>query len=36
MRLGGLDMPVPFSKALEEVYMPKRRLAGVLEHLLAY
>ena len=36
MRLGGLDMPVPFSKALEEIYMPKRRLAGALRQLLAY
>jgi 2-oxoisovalerate dehydrogenase E1 component len=36
MRLGGLDMPVPFSKALEEIYMPKRRLLGALEQLLAY
>jgi 2-oxoisovalerate dehydrogenase E1 component len=36
VRLGGLDMPVPFSKALEEIYMPKRRLAGALDQLLAY
>ena len=36
MRLGGLDMPVPFSKALEEIYMPRRRLVSSLEQLLAY
>lgn len=36
MRLGGLDIPVPFSKALEDLYMPKRRLAGALRRLLAY
>jgi 2-oxoisovalerate dehydrogenase E1 component len=35
-RLGGLDIPVPFSKALEEIYMPKRRVMGALEQLLAY
>jgi 2-oxoisovalerate dehydrogenase E1 component len=36
MRLGGLDMPVPFSKALEEIYMPRRRLIASLQGLLAY
>ena len=36
MRLGGLDIPIPFSKALEEIYMPKRRLADALERLIAY
>jgi 2-oxoisovalerate dehydrogenase E1 component len=36
MRLGGLDMPVPFSKALEEIYMPRQRLRGALANLLAY
>jgi 2-oxoisovalerate dehydrogenase E1 component len=36
MRLGGLDIPVPFSKALEEIYMPKSRVLGALQHLLAY
>jgi 2-oxoisovalerate dehydrogenase E1 component len=36
MRLGGLDTPVPFSKTLEEIYMPKRRLVSTLEQLLAY
>jgi 2-oxoisovalerate dehydrogenase E1 component len=35
-RLGGLDMPVPFSKALEEVYSPKGRLLRALRDLLAY
>ena len=35
-RLGGLDIPVPFSKALEEIYMPKRRLVDALRRLLAY
>jgi 2-oxoisovalerate dehydrogenase E1 component len=34
LRLGGLDMPVPFSKALEEVFMPKARLLGTLRGLL--
>jgi 2-oxoisovalerate dehydrogenase E1 component len=36
MRLGGLDIPVPFSKALEEIYMPKRRLIETIEKLLKY
>ncbi len=36
MRLGGLDMPVPFSKALEEIYMPRRRLLPALQRLLSY
>ena len=36
MRLGGLDIPIPFSKALEEIYMPKRRLLASLQGLLAY
>jgi 2-oxoisovalerate dehydrogenase E1 component len=36
MRLGGLDMPVPFSKALEDIYRPKRRVEGALQQLLAY
>jgi 2-oxoisovalerate dehydrogenase E1 component len=34
-RLGGLDMPVPFSKALEEIFMPKARLLDTLRRLLA-
>jgi len=33
-RLGGLDIPVPFSKHLEELYMPKGRLMGALRRLL--
>jgi 2-oxoisovalerate dehydrogenase E1 component len=33
-RVGGLDMPVPFSKALEEIYMPKTRLLEALRRLL--
>ena len=36
MRLGGLDMPVPFSKALEEIYMPRQRLLPALRRLLSY
>jgi len=32
-RLGGLDMPVPFSKALEELFMPKARLLDALRRL---
>jgi 2-oxoisovalerate dehydrogenase E1 component len=36
MRLGGLDLPVPFSKALEEIHMPRRRLLGALRDLIAY
>jgi pyruvate/2-oxoglutarate/acetoin dehydrogenase E1 component len=35
-RLGALDMPVPFSKALEEVYSPRPRLLSSLRDLLAY
>jgi 2-oxoisovalerate dehydrogenase E1 component len=35
-RLGGLDIPIPFSKALEEVFMPKARLLPALRDLLAY
>ncbi len=34
VRLGGLDMPVPFSKALEEIFMPKARLLDTLRGLL--
>ncbi len=34
-RVGGLDMPVPFSKALEEIFMPKARLLATLRRLLA-
>jgi 2-oxoisovalerate dehydrogenase E1 component len=35
-RLGGLDTPVPFSRALEETFSPKRRLLPALRALLAY
>ncbi len=35
-RVGGLDMPVPFSKALEEIYSPKGRLVGTIRNVLAY
>jgi 2-oxoisovalerate dehydrogenase E1 component len=34
-RLGGLDIPVPFSKALEEIFMPKARLLDTLRRLLS-
>jgi 2-oxoisovalerate dehydrogenase E1 component len=35
-RLGALDTPVPFSKALEEVFSPRGRLLPALSALLAY
>ena len=35
-RLGALDTPVPFSKALEEVFSPRARLVPALRDLLAY
>jgi 2-oxoisovalerate dehydrogenase E1 component len=35
-RLGALDVPVPFSKALERTFMPRERLAPALEELLRY
>jgi 2-oxoisovalerate dehydrogenase E1 component len=35
-RVSGLDIPVPFSKALEEIYSPKGRLLGALRDVLAY
>jgi 2-oxoisovalerate dehydrogenase E1 component len=35
-RLGALDTPVPFSKALEEVFSPRARLVPALRELLAY
>jgi 2-oxoisovalerate dehydrogenase E1 component len=35
-RVGGLDTPVPFSKALEEVFSPGARLLPALRALLAY
>jgi 2-oxoisovalerate dehydrogenase E1 component len=36
VRLGALDTPVPFSKALEEVFSPRARLLPALRELLAY
>jgi 2-oxoisovalerate dehydrogenase E1 component len=33
-RLGSLDTPVPFSKGIEEIFMPKARLLPVLRDLL--
>jgi 2-oxoisovalerate dehydrogenase E1 component len=35
-RLGAIDTPIPFSKALEEVVSPKGRLLSALQELLAY
>lgn len=35
-RLGALDTPVPFSKALEEIFSPRGRLDQALEQLRAY
>jgi len=35
-RLGGLDTPVPFARALEAAYSPKGRLLPALRDLLAY
>jgi 2-oxoisovalerate dehydrogenase E1 component len=35
-RLGGLDIPIPFSKALEAIYSPQGRLDGEIEKLLRY
>ena len=35
-RLGALDTPVPFSKALEEIFSARGRLDQALEELLAY
>jgi 2-oxoisovalerate dehydrogenase E1 component len=35
-RLGGLDMPVPFSKGLEQTFLPKGRLEAGIETLLRY
>ena len=35
-RLGALDAPVPFAKALEAVFSPKGRLLPALRALLAY
>ena len=35
-RLGALDTPIPFSKALEEIFSPKSKLLPALRDLLAY
>jgi 2-oxoisovalerate dehydrogenase E1 component len=35
-RLGALDTPVPFSRALEEVFSPRGRLLSALRDLVAY
>jgi pyruvate/2-oxoglutarate/acetoin dehydrogenase E1 component len=35
-RLGALDTPVPFAKALEAAFSPRDRLLPALERLLAY
>jgi 2-oxoisovalerate dehydrogenase E1 component len=35
-RLGALDTPIPFSKALEEIFSARGRLDQALEQLLAY
>jgi 2-oxoisovalerate dehydrogenase E1 component len=35
-RLGALDTPVPFSKALEELFSPRGRLDAAIDALLAY
>ncbi|MDB5033627.1 MAG: dehydrogenase [Chlorobi bacterium] len=36
MRLGSLDMPVPFAGPLEHLFLPKRKLREKIERLLAY
>ncbi|WP_051286100.1 alpha-ketoacid dehydrogenase subunit alpha/beta [Salinimicrobium terrae] len=36
MRVGGLETPIPFSKALEEGYLPKKRFEEKLFELLKY
>ncbi len=35
-RVGSLETPVPFAKALEEGYLPKKRFQAVLQELLQY
>jgi 2-oxoisovalerate dehydrogenase E1 component len=34
--VGSLETPIPFSKALEEGYLPKKRFYTVLQDLLQY
>lgn len=36
VRVGSLEMPVPFSKALEEGYLPKKRFKDKIHQLLKY
>jgi len=36
MRLGSLDMPVPFNTELEKQFLAKRRLKETLERLIEY
>jgi pyruvate/2-oxoglutarate/acetoin dehydrogenase E1 component len=36
MRLAGLDTPVPFSRALEDIVLPRARVVPALRELLAY
>ncbi|MCM4158867.1 dehydrogenase [Antarcticibacterium flavum] len=36
MRLGSMETPVPFTKALEDQYLPKHSLAGKIQELLDY
>jgi 2-oxoisovalerate dehydrogenase E1 component len=35
-RVGSLDTPIPFTKALEDQYLPKGRFESALLTLLAY
>ena len=35
-RVGSLEMPIPFSKALEEGYLPKKRFEAKIQELLKY
>ena len=35
-RVGSLQTPIPFSKALEEEYLPKQRFVAALQQLLEY
>jgi len=36
MRVASMDTPIPFSKALEDQFLPKARLRGALDKLMAY
>jgi 2-oxoisovalerate dehydrogenase E1 component len=36
VRVAGLDIPIPFAKELESIFMPKQRLAEKIEYLLNY